>query len=322
MRFTGVMKMSWVEKYRPKTLDEIVGQEHAVAILKDMAKKKDKPHLLFSGPPGVGKTTAAMAFAREVFGDEWKFHFVELNASDERGIDTVRQKIKKLAESKFPRIIFLDEADALTVDAQQALRRIMEKTKESIFILSCNYEHKIIDPIKSRCARIVFRRLTDEEIAKRLVEILVAENVSVTNMEKTKEALQVIIDYSHGDMRKAINLLEQIVSSEGVVTPEAVVKFLKPSAVKAALDAALQGDFKRAKEYIQDAYLNAGYDTQQVVYQLYNEISKISDDELQVKLTERLADLEFRLRLGGDPVIQLVGFMAYAWIAKFVKLVK
>lgn len=312
----------WVEKYRPKTLDEIVGQEHVVEALKEIAKKSDKPHLLFSGPPGVGKTTAAMALAREIYGDEWRVRFVELNASDERGIDTVRQKIKKLAESKFSRIIFLDEADALTVDAQQALRRIMEKTRTSLFILSCNYEHKIIDPIKSRCARFVFKRLSDEEIANKLVEIIQSENVTFEDFETAKKALEIIIEYSRGDMRKAINLLEQIVTSTNELSPKSVLQHLKPSAVKNALEAALQGDFTRAKEMIQDAYITAGYDSTQVVQELFKEIDKLQNEELRVKLLEKLAELEFRLKLGGDPLIQLIGFVAFAWIARYVKVAR
>lgn len=312
----------WVEKYRPNTLDEILGQDHIIPSLKEIAKKEDKPHLLFVGPPGVGKTTAAMAFAREVFGDEWRSRFVELNASDERGIDTVRMKIKKLAESKIERIIFLDEADALTPDAQQALRRIMERTRHSIFILSCNYEHKIIDPIKSRCARFVFKKLPPEVVAKRLVEIIKAENIKIKDMNETMKALEIIIQYADGDLRKAINLLEQIVTAENEITPAGVIKFLKPNAVKDALELALSGDFTKAKKMLQEAYITAGYDAYQVVSELFREIEKIPDEELKIKLLEKLAELEFRLRLGGDPLIQLTGFLAYVWIARYVKLVR
>ena len=155
------MKEIWTEKYRPKNLDEVVGQKHVTERLKAYVSSNNMPHLLLTGPAGTGKTTCSLALAKEMFGDEWKGNFIELNASDERGIDVVRGKIKEFARtaplgSAEFKIIFMDEADALTSDAQAALRRTMEKfSKICRFILSCNYSSKIIDPIQSRCA--VFR---------------------------------------------------------------------------------------------------------------------------------------------------------------------
>ncbi|MEF8915090.1 AAA family ATPase, partial [Natronomonas sp.] len=145
----------WIEKYRPQTLDEVVGHESITQRLKEYIKQQDLPHLLFAGPAGVGKTTSAVAIAKEVYGDDWRENFLELNASDQRGIDVVRDRIKSFARASFGgydhRIIFLDEADALTSDAQSALRRTMEQFSDNTrFILSCNYSSQIIDPIQSR----------------------------------------------------------------------------------------------------------------------------------------------------------------------------
>ena len=314
-----VMKVvSLVEKYRPKTLDEIVGQDEVVKVLKEIAKKPEKPHMLFVGPPGVGKTTAAMAFAREIFGKEWKTRFIELNASDERGIDTVRDKIKKIAQSKGQKILFLDEADALTPDAQQALRRIMEKTKDTIFILSCNWEYKIIDPIKSRCARLVFRPLKPEDILKRLIYILQQEKVKINLDDKTKEALLLIVKYADGDMRKAINLLEQIINSKKELTPETVLYFKQPNIVEDAIDKALHGDFSAAKRLIEEAYIRSGYNAEEIVNDLMKVIDKIPDETIRVKLFDKLAELEYRLTVGSNPLIQLIGFIAYVWVVRYV----
>ncbi|MFY4815776.1 AAA family ATPase, partial [Haloarcula sp. AONF1] len=157
---TATGREIWIEKYRPQTLDDIHGQEEIVERLQSYIAQDDVPHLLFSGPAGVGKTTAATAIAREIYGeDNWRGNFLELNASDQRGIDVVRDRIKGFARSSFGgdfRIVFLDESDSLTDDAQSALRRTMEQFSDNTrFILSCNYSSKIIDPIQSRCA--VFR---------------------------------------------------------------------------------------------------------------------------------------------------------------------
>ena len=196
----------WVEKYRPQTLDEVVGQEHIVKRLKKYTNEQSMPNLMFSGPAGVGKTTTALALAKSVLGEYWKNNFLELNASDARGIDTVRNQIKNFCKLKpmgAPfRIIFLDEVDNMTKDAQHALRREMEMyTKTSSFILSCNYPSKIIDPIQSRCAIFRFAPIKKEDITTRLEYICNEENFGYTD-----EGISTIVYFTEGDMRKSVNI--------------------------------------------------------------------------------------------------------------------
>ncbi|MFB6185478.1 MAG: replication factor C small subunit, partial [Halobacteriaceae archaeon] len=191
----------WIEKYRPQTLDDIAGHEHIVERLKSYVEKNELPHLLFAGEAGTGKTSAAMAIARELYGNEWQENFLELNASDERGIDVVRERIKDFARSSFGgfayRIIFLDEADSLTSDAQSALRRTMEQFSNNVrFILSCNYSSQIIDPIQSRCAVFRFSPLSDEVIEEYIQMIADEEDITITD-----DGIDALVYAANGDMR-------------------------------------------------------------------------------------------------------------------------
>jgi len=198
----------WTEKYRPDTLDEIVGQEKIVERLSAFEQQGTIPHLMFAGPAGTGKTTSAVALAKDLYGDQWKQNFMETNASDERGIDVVRDKIKNFARTKPVnadyKIIFLDEADALTTDAQQALRRTMEQFSDNArFILSCNYSSKIIDPIQSRCAVFRFNRLENEQVEEYITRIAEGEGFKIS-----REAIDAVLRVSDGDLRRVTNVLQ------------------------------------------------------------------------------------------------------------------
>ncbi|MDM7935328.1 MAG: replication factor C small subunit, partial [Methanothrix sp.] len=206
---SAIKEEIWIEKYRPERLEEIVGQDEIIRRLKSYVRTRNLPHLLFSGPPGVGKTAASIAIVKEIFGEAWKNNFIELNASDERGIDIIRHKVKDFArmaplgEAEF-KVIFLDEADALTGDAQSALRRTMERYSATTrFILSCNYSSKIIEPIQSRCAVYRFKPISPEAVAKRIAFIAEREGLRVT--EGGMEAIEYV---AGGDMRRAINALQ------------------------------------------------------------------------------------------------------------------
>src|SRR5512147_2669675 len=246
----------WVEKYRPKTLNEVVDLKDIVESLKAfMRNPKTMPHLLLAGIPGTGKTTVALCIARELFGQNWKTFTLELNASDERGIDTVRDRVKdfsRYSRSAFGNVpfalIILDESDQMTGPAQTALRRIMEtSSRTSRFILICNQSGKIIEPIQSRCAIFRFSKLDRKAMIEHLCCIAKKENVKLA-----PEAAERIVDYAEGDLRHAINALQTAAAyKEGVVDAKVVatvVEEASPKQVEAMIRKALFGDFVDARK--------------------------------------------------------------------------
>ncbi len=307
--------LPWVEKYRPKRLDEMIGQEEVVKRLKAYAEKKEMPNLLFAGPPGTGKTTAAIALAREIFGDTFEQNFLELNASDERGINVVRETIKEFARTlpfggaKF-KIIFLDEADALTADAQNALRRTMEKYAATArFILSCNYSSKIIEPIQSRCALFRFKPLSDEQIKERLRYIAQNEGLKIT-----EEALDALVYIAEGDMRKAINTLQAAAAISNEVTDELIYQVAaraRPQELKKMMMAALSGKFFEARDMLNKLMIDYGMSGEDIIKQMHREVFSLDiPDKAKVKLVDLIGEYEFRLVEGANERIQLESLLA------------
>ena len=305
----------WTEKYRPDKFEEVVGQEEIVKRVKSLTNSMNIPHLLFAGPPGTGKSTLALVAVKELFGKTWRSNYLELNASDERGIDVVRQKVKDFARTKslgsVPfKVIFLDEADALTREAQQALRRTMENfTTTCRFILSCNYSSKILEPIQSRCVVFRFRLLEKRDIGKIIVKICEREKLEID-----EKAIETIYESSGGDCRKVINLMQATASISTRITSELIDTIMseaKPKDIKVVLDYALAGDFLNAREKLLDIMLKESISGQDVIKAIQKEIWNLSiEPELKVRLTEKTGEIEFRLVEGSDEFIQLEALLA------------
>ncbi|WP_136717597.1 replication factor C small subunit [Halorientalis salina] len=304
----------WIEKYRPQTLDDVVGQETIVERLKSYVARNDLPHLMFSGQAGIGKTTSAQAIARELYGEDWKEHFLELNASDQRGIDVVRDRIKNFARSSFGgsnyRIIFLDEADSLTSDAQSALRRTMEEFSNNVrFILSCNYSSQIIDPIQSRCAVFRFSPLSDEAVEEQIRIIADEEDIEVTD-----DGIDALVYAASGDMRKAINGLQAAAVTGDVVDEEgvyAITSTARPEEINGMVTEALDGDFLAAKATLDELLTDEGIAGGDVIDQMHRSVWDFDlDDRAAVKLLDRIGEADYRITEGANERIQLEALLA------------
>ncbi len=307
------MSGPWVEKYRPQKLEDIVGQKQIVARLQKYVGENSMPNLMFTGPAGVGKTTTALALAKSILGEYWRNNFLELNASDARGIDTVRNDIKNFCRLKpvgAPfRIIFLDEVDNMTKDAQHALRREMEMyTKTASFILSCNYSSKIIDPIQSRCAIFRFAPIKAEEITERLKFICETEGFNYDD-----KGLEAIVYFAEGDMRKAVNVLQSAVSEGEAITEDSVYEVVskaKPQDIGNMITKALMGDFMGARTILRETMVLQGTSGEDMVTQIYQDVSRrVLDGKMEagiyMDLIEAIAECDFRIREGANPRIQL-----------------
>lgn len=309
------MEEIWTEKYRPSNLSEVVGQTPITSRLKNYVKERSMPHLLFAGPAGTGKTTCALALAKELFGELWKHNLHELNASDERGIDVVRGKIKEFArtaplgEDGF-KIIFLDEADALTGAAQAALRRTMEKYSRTCrFVMSCNFSSKIIDPIQSRCAVFRFRPLKAEDVERYLKFVAVKEELNID-----KEAYEALTYLAQGDLRRAINGLQMAAAANVDITQDVVyqaVAAARPEEVKEALEMSLNNNFAGARERLDTLQITYGLAGEDVLRQMHRTVRDLEvPDTIKVQMIEKLAEADFRLSEGANARIQIEAVIA------------
>ena len=310
--------LMWVEKYRPIKLDDIVNQKQIVESLKNLMKEPaEMPHLLFTGPAGIGKTTTALCMSRQLLGEDWKRDTLELNASDERGIKMVRERVKEFAsvfkirtsendEKKF-RIIILDEADEMTSEAQTALRRIIEDSSETTrFVIICNYLTQIIEPIQSRCAIFRFKRIEKEIVENHLKSLCKKEGIKYDD-----KAISQIFDSTNGDLRHSINIL-QTASVMGSITVSNVLASLGlsgKSKVNDIIKLAISGKFNDARVKLLElttVYGMSEFDFLKYAYEAAYSL-KLAHPEDFASL---IAEYDYRLTHGSHPDIQLTAFLA------------
>lgn len=311
----------WTEKYRPADFSDVKGQSEIVKRVKAFVEKLNMPHLLFAGPAGVGKTTLALIIAKNFFKESWHQNFLELNASDERGIDIIRNKVKDFARTRaigdVPfKIIYLDECDALTREAQQALRRTMENyTKTTRFILSANYSSKIIDPIQSRCAVFRFKPLEKKSILGIIDSIAKNEKLKIT--DKAKEAL---FEISEGDCRKLENIMQSAAALDKHIDEKVVYSLASiatPKEIKEILKLAVDNKFVDARKKLLDVMLNYGLSGIDIIKQIQKEILNLDvDNKAKMRLIDKCGEIEFRLTEGSDEFIQLEALLAQFTLSK------
>jgi len=317
----------WIEEYRPKSLDDIFGQDSVIKRLKRWSKaikkgNKSMPHFLFAGrTAGNGKTSVAMAFMRDTFGDQWENNWIQFNASDKRGIDFIRGEIKDFAKKsviphsklgKVFNVIFLDEADALTPEAQAAMRGEMEQlVKTCRFILTCNFLSKIIEPIRNRCLPFRFRPLPKSDIVKVLKKIIKIEEIDIES-----EAILKIAENSKGSARTAINILNDLSLIPAEITPgdvSEVIPILDTSEASKLLKSALSASISVVDEAVIEVYDN-GYTSEEIFDAIYDLLilSKLPDKTVR-KIMAKMMDVEFHIACGCNELRQLRGF--FIWLS-------
>ncbi|OAX37947.1 P-loop containing nucleoside triphosphate hydrolase protein [Rhizopogon vinicolor AM-OR11-026] len=302
--------LPWVEKYRPVTLDDVVSHKDITTTIVKFIEKNRLPHLLFYGPPGTGKTSTILAVARRIYGAEYKKQILELNASDDRGIDVVREQIKQFAETrtlfaKGFKLIILDEADMMTQQAQAALRRVIEQyTKNVRFCIICNYVNKIAPAIQSRCTRFRFSPLPIVEVEKRVNDVVAAENVNLT--EDGKKAL---LKLSKGDMRRALNVLQACHAAYTSIGETEIYNCTgnpHPSDIETIVNSMLSDEFTTSYQMISAMKTERGLALQDLISGTYEYVETIEfKPQARVYLLDFLSTTEHRLSAGGSEKMQL-----------------
>lgn len=302
-----------IEKYRPNKLDEVIGQNEIIRRLKRYVKNRNVPHLLFSGDAGTGKTTATIAMVKELYGSEWKSNFMELNAGDENGINVIRNKVKSYAGTKAIgdsddiqfKIIFLDEADALTEEAQGALRRTMERyTNSCRFVLSCNYPSQIIEPIVSRCAVYQFKKIEPKDIIERIKYIVSQEKYTITS-----EAFEAIAYASDGDLRKAVSMLETSIltvdENTRIITINDIynVSYIEPRTIENIIKKALLGEFLSSSILIENL-LSTGVSSRDILKQMMKRAQELTiDDKIKVDISVIIGDTAWKINVTNEEIM-------------------
>ncbi len=307
----------WAEKYRPQNLDDMVNQTEIVSRLKGFVEERNLPHLLFVGPAGVGKTTSILALARDLYGASYGGSILELNASDERGIDVIREKVKFFARtaaisSAVPfKILIMDEADSLTSAAQHALRRTMERyTRTCRFCLIGNYSENIIEPIQSRCSIFRFSPLSEDDIKTWIQTIASKEEINLM-----EEGLDAVYQASRGDMRKAINILQAAAATKDRVVDDIVVFSVlgrvSPKRVREMIRLGLKGEFIEAREVLRSLLIDEGLAAEDILKMAYSEVLRLGIPERwKVQLSDTVGEIDYRLTQGSRPEIQLSALLA------------
>lgn len=314
----------WVEKYRPTEFDDVMGQDGIAERMEGFVDDPAMPNLLLSGPQGTGKTTLVHLLARHKYGDGWHNKLLELNASDSRGINVIRENVKSFAETGVAGadfgLVFLDEADQLTSDAQPALRRIMEDYDDTTrFILSCNYQNQLIDPIKSRCGLMQFTPLNDEEIRMVLERVEKGEDLDVEF-----DAREAIVRVANGDARHAIHTLQVSMPPDSDELTEddvdETVGVVPKSAIEEVFELAIDGDFEKASKHYVVNVQSEGVPIDAAVEEFQWQIRRSElSGEVKMRAMDALGELDWRLRQGANPQVQVNRFLSLLPAARWAE---